>query len=511
MKYCAVLAVLLVWTASVLADVSTLQDSQNLNQDTINPLNDPDQDLTNNDQDKRTICGALNGLRCGGASKFPKQFLFKSRPGYAYVRPVIGRPGGYKYTKPKIPLTITAPSSSKPAVIGGWKPAVSPTKPGAVAVLKPTTSVDVIHSNPVPHVDHVQAAGFPGHVHLQGGAVHFQPVAVQGPHIDQIHQVQIPHGGHYDTLSHVDHVHQVPTAPLVPVQPVPTPVAVPKPFVPSAILFEVTKPNLGVLPLGARFQTPILREAPHIHFKPAPLPIAPTPVAVPLSPAPAPLLPAPTPVLPQPAIQGILQTPVGLPAIAPQPGVSVEYHGTRNYLPLGAGYPVAPHIHQHAYPVPTPAFPLPSAAALPVPEGPALTVPHFHQAPAFAPQQQLPHEHQAHFLQQQQQQAAFEASPNFLFHQQQAQQAQQIQYPDIPQQQLPLEGEQEYSTINLPNLEQNNVIQPGLSDLQIPYHYPQHQGWQRGDLEQGDFSEEDQQQQQPFRPSAELEAPYVNK
>ncbi|XP_030745461.1 uncharacterized protein LOC115874439 [Sitophilus oryzae] len=482
-----------------------LSDYETSNQEDLDPLNDPDQDTTDNDQDKRTICSALSGLRCG--AKFSKLIKYKFRPAYSYARPVLVRPVGYKYSKPKNPLTLPA---LKPSASGGWRPIIKPTKPIAVPVFKPPGHVDVIHNNPVPHVDHIQSGGTPGHIHLQPGhvhlqpnPVHFHPVAVQGAHIDQIHQIQVPHGNHYDTFAHIDHLHQVPTAPLVPVAPVAAPV---RPLVPSPVLFEVTKPNLGVLPLGARFHTPILRELPHhLHLRP----FAPVPVAPPAVPVPVPVRPAAVPIAaPVVPAQSVVPAHIGLPHIAPQPGVSVEYHGTRNYLP---SFGAVPHLHA-------------------LPAGPSLPFPHAHHGFAAQQQQELPHDHQAHFLQQPlplegnhqflqqnqvqqlQQQLPYEENAHYL-QQNQAHRLQQFQqqYTDIPQQQLPLEGEQEQylnNNINLQNFDQNNVIQPGQTDLQIPYHLPQHhQGFDGSAYQQTEESRGFNDQ--VFRPSPALEPPYV--
>lgn len=250
-----------------------------------------------------------------------------------------------------------------------WKPVSSAVKP-VVEVVKPES-----------HIDHVHVQ--PGHVHL-------------APHVDQVHQITVPHGAHYDTFAHVDHL----------------PV---RPFVPSPVLFEVTRPNLGVLPLGAKFLTPVLKDyprIPHVHV-----------------PAPVPVFPAPVPVAPH--FHSIPSQPPHFHShLIPQipSGVSVEYHGTRNYLPLGTG---------------------------------AQALPFEHPGHAFAPQQALPHEHHAHFLQQQQHLHALQ------------------QYQDIPQGQLPLEGEE------------GSVIQPGHTDVQIPYHLPQHGAWP-----------------EDFRPSPQLQTPY---
>ncbi|XP_066252734.1 uncharacterized protein [Euwallacea similis] len=396
----------------------------------LDPLQDPDQDFSTNVQDKRTICAALNKCTGNSASYVKRVVVKPSIVGYrpSVVRPVAVKPsllGGYRYTKPKVHFSLKAP--------GGWKPIDTPVKP-VVEVVKPENHVDVIHNNLVPHVDHL---------HLRPGHVHLQPAVPVGAHLDQVHQISIPHGGHYDTFTHVDHIHPV------------------EALRPSPVLFEVTRPNLGVLPLGSRFLTPVLKQAPHVHHlhAVAPPPIHVAPVAPPHIHV-APVVPSPIPVA---APLPLAPAPVAPTPILPHPAFSVEYHGTRNYLPLAGALPV----------IPQPTF-IPHQHVLSQPQA----LPFDHPAHGFVPQQALPHEHQQQFLRQEQQ----------LPHQYQ-QQLQAIQeYQDIPQGQLPLEGEP-----GVLNYDQSTVIQPGQTDLQIPYHLPQHGSWQG---EEG------------FRPSQQLEAPY---
>uniref|UniRef100_A0AAR5P7G2 Attacin C-terminal domain-containing protein n=1 Tax=Dendroctonus ponderosae TaxID=77166 RepID=A0AAR5P7G2_DENPD len=224
-----------------LADVSSLQDQA---QEQLDPLQDQDQDLNTNNQDKRTICAALNS--CGRSnSAYVKRVMIKSGLklqafGYAPIRVGV-KPtflGGYRYSKPKIHFSLKAPSV---AAQSGWKPVQAAVKP--VVELKP--GVDVIHNTPgASHVDHVAPTNV-GHVHLQPlrpSYVHLRP-----EHVDQVHQINVPHGNHFDSFTHLDHVGAVAQS-VIP--------TIVKPFAPSPTLFEVTRPNLGVLPLGSRFLTP---------------------------------------------------------------------------------------------------------------------------------------------------------------------------------------------------------------------------------------------------------------
>ncbi|XP_050299322.1 uncharacterized protein LOC126738168 [Anthonomus grandis grandis] len=487
-----------------LADVSSLQDH---NQDHLDPLSNQDQELTTNNQDKRTICSTFN--KCGSTSSYVKRLVIKKPQKTVLLRPVGIRPvivGGYRYTKPKFQLKLKAPTT----VHGGWKPVIATQSKPAVEVVKPANHIDVIHNYPVPHLDQVAPSVLhqnfatphshiqPDHIHLHAAVqpefVHLSSL-LPAPHVDQLHQVNVQHGNHFDSFTHLDHLQPEPQPqPIVPVaQPV-VQVASP-PVVHSPTLFEVTRPNLGVLPLGARFPHPVLKEVapPQTHIAPVPLPASPVPLH--------------EHILPHhhhtPAIQGIIQTPIGLPAIAPQPGVSVEYHGTRNFLAL------APHLHfgaLHAHqqlPVEHPAHNFAIQQDLPFP----------HSAHGFVtPQQALPFEHGAHAFSTTQQALPHDHATQFAVHQQLPHAQQQPhfqQYQDIPQGQLPLEGEHQFheqfgSTLNFQN--QGQVIQPGQSDLQIPYHLPQHAGWEQ---EESGQEESRGNAEQTFRPSPQLQAPYV--
>lgn len=106
----------------------------------------------------------------------------------------------FRYTKPKIQFRLKAPSAIRG---GGWNPVPTATKP--VVELRPSNHVDVVHNNPVPHVDHVAASPVhvdhvhvqPDHVHLQPtqpAFVHLRPVAAPAAHVDQVHQINVAHG-----------------------------------------------------------------------------------------------------------------------------------------------------------------------------------------------------------------------------------------------------------------------------------------------------------------------------
>ncbi|KAL1506015.1 hypothetical protein ABEB36_005452 [Hypothenemus hampei] len=429
MEYSYIVTFSIIATALIIdrsfADINSLQNQQ---QDTfLDPLQDQDQDLAVNNQDKRTICAALNN--CVKPTYVKRIIIRKPQiVGYSpLVRPL--RPpvvlGGYKYNKPKIPFV--------PIATGGWRPVQPPVKP-VVEVHKPVHHVDVVHNTPVAHIDHLK----PGHVHVQ-------PIPA---HLDHVHQINLPHGDHFDTLTHVDHV------------PVAQPVVI-KPFAPSPVLFEVTRPNLGVLPLGSRFLTPILNEPPRVHAHHVHTHHVPN---------------------------------------------IIEYHGTRNYLPLaGAPVPVAPTVlappqtFPHGIVYPQQALPHAHPVQF-VPEQrlPLPVQPHFTNG---LPEQQLPNPGNPHFLNliPEQPLPVAQSQPHF---QQQLQAIQQ--YQGIPQGQLPLEGEepQQQFLQNQGFNEQNNFIQPGQTDLQIPYHLPQHGVWNGVQDGQQEFGET------VFKPSQQLEAPY---
>ncbi|XP_060531921.1 uncharacterized protein LOC132705383 [Cylas formicarius] len=375
---------------SLLENCTADDDLLRSNSNHLDPLTEHDGSV--NQHEKRTIFGPI---RSGDWAKHvlitktgTKQVIGYSPIDYKFssvVRPLALKPVSYSYPKPQVLFRI----KSKP-VQGGWKPVPSAVKP--ILHVEPP----VIQHQPVPHVDHVDHVHqVPlNHVHLLPSYPHQFPL-----HVDQIHQVNVPHQDHVDAVTHVDHLH--PPQHLVHVPQL-------KPFVPSPVLFEVTKPNLGVLPLGATFPAPVLREVPHIH------------VSQPL----APLLPIPAP-----------------PAHHQTPPLFFEYHGTRNYLPISNGAPFLPqavHPHQH----------------LPQQD---------HLVPNFI-QQQLPHFQQDL---------------------------------DIPQQQLPLEADDHQA-----NYEQHQVIQPGRTDVQIPFHLPQHAAHQEG------YPESARTFEGGFRPSISLEPPY---
>ncbi|KAH1021214.1 hypothetical protein HUJ04_010753 [Dendroctonus ponderosae] len=159
------------------------------------------------------------------------------------------------------------------------------------------------------------------------------------------------------------------------------------------------------------------------------------------------------------------------------------------------GHAVQPLPFQHAAHGFAPQQPLPFQHAAHGFSIPQQTLPHDHPTQFLAPEQQLPHPSSPHF-------------------QQQLQAIQQ--YQDIPQGQLPLEGEPQASIDQYiqnnqeafaANFDQSNVIQPVQTDVQIPYHLPQHGGWnvvQQGGLQQDSSGFG----QQVFRPSQQLEAPY---
>ncbi|CAH1957995.1 unnamed protein product [Acanthoscelides obtectus] len=219
-------------------------------------------------------------------------------PFTAVLKPVVRHPG-YRYEKPKIQFHLKKP--------GGWKPV----RPAGLPVNVPppisnpihfdhfhTTGaghLDVIHNRPVQHIDHIHTR--PEHIHLDH--IHTRPQHIHFEHIHQVPVQQLALAPQPVAVSPT--IPQPLPVPLVP-QHVPAPPPVlhhPAHLVPPTPFFEVTKPNLGVLPFGAVFNTHVLRELPAPQLRPVLPAFTPAAPAVPLPPA-VPVAPA-APVAPVPA------------------------------------------------------------------------------------------------------------------------------------------------------------------------------------------------------------------
>lgn len=582
-------AIILCFYLRTVVTESDLQQ-QNAAQDQLNPLNDfEDADTTAKAQDKRTVFNTANygwakhvGIKPSGH----KYVIGYSPVDLKYspvIRPLSVKHPGYVYGRPSINFHVKRPAVLRPVrpvnpVV--WKPSVA-VKPVVSVHVPPSpphhhhvgvAHVDHVHVKPVHHVDHVAHVD---HVHHQ-------------VHTDHIHQVQVPHAGHVHNVPvHVDHVHPAPVhpvhvhpihvQPVAVAQPVPAPLpqpllpaSLPQPFLPAPLpqhlvpvvpqpqfipspLFEVTKPDLGVLPLGAAFPSPILRDIPHLHqvhlpLKPALVPQPIVPAAVPLPqavPVPRPAV-IPQHLIPQHVIPQPLPQPVVPQQIVPQPayppGTVVEYHGITNFanrIPINA-----PHPHFHLLPQAPQHVPVQPAPALPHEQHDVQTPiipgrPHFIQQPIDLPQfqQQLPLDTPSHF------QPADHINTN-LFQQQLPVNTQQTQFQDDqnPQQFVPQDSGPGYQpadqvstqqffhgSINTQqgNFEQldnqeggyiyqqpdvpfgQHSIQPGTTDLQLPLQLPQHPGFVQNSRQlQQNNAEESSQFHDVFRPSIQLEPPY---
>ncbi|XP_057668256.1 tyrosine-protein phosphatase non-receptor type 23-like [Diorhabda carinulata] len=357
--FLAIFQVVLIY-AEIESTKSTLSDE-------LDPLHDVENsEHTVKEQEKRTVLNLPSKNVAWVKHTAIKPSTIKYVLGYTPInlklKPVL-RPvaiKGYHYNRPRIQLQIKRPIVHIPQikhVETGWKPTISVVKPVPVAApvqtkpvlvehvhVESAAHVDHIHSNPVPHVEHV----------------HNQPVV----HVDHIRPIHIKDHIHHVTTGHIDHLHHVAAAP----QPVHAGV-VHTPFVPSAQLFEVTKPDLGVLPLGAVFPTTALKEIPapqlaphpvhHIHAQPGP-PIAavPHPIHIPVPPAQIPIAsvpfqvaPAPLPIAPVPAplLPTQLQIrPAQIP-IAPAPIPIAPIHNIHPVGTLQHGHLPVTHLHPVAH------------------------------------------------------------------------------------------------------------------------------------------------------------------
>ncbi|CAH1104120.1 unnamed protein product [Psylliodes chrysocephalus] len=259
LKFIQIVAILTIYkTFLVYADVEPLKSS-----DDLDPINDTENtENTDKEHEKRTIFNPTLKNVAWARHVAVKPSGAKFVLGYGPVdlkykpvlRPIAIKHQGYHYNRPKIHFHLKRPiihvPHFKPALQTEWKPIIKP-----VAVVKPAplpapvhvhpgAHVDQLHLNPVPHIDHIHKEPT---VHFDH---HHHPVQVA--HVEHVHHISPAHLHHLQ----VPHVHAIPQAPLVP----------------SSQLFEVTKPDLGVLPLGATFPTTAIKEIPAPQLIPQPLP-----------------------------------------------------------------------------------------------------------------------------------------------------------------------------------------------------------------------------------------------
>lgn len=552
------------------------EDLQHQNYQQIDPVYDDTQESPEKDQEKRTIFsptysnyGVAKHIGLSPTGK--KHVLGYSTVDLKFVpvvKPIIKH--GYHYTRPKIHF-------KHPLVVKPIRPVVHAT---AWKPLKPVLPVNV--PPPVHHHHHVKPVAVPIHkpglavkptLLLQGlpvkPAVPFRPAVPAHvdlhpadhlhTHVDHVHPV--------DHL-HLDHVHLqqavqvvpapslVPTVQAVPVAVAPAPAPAPAPLLPAfrpSPLFEVTKPNLGVLPLGATFQSPVLHNIPqapqvvHQQFIPQPIatPVLPQPVATPVLPQPVatPVLPQPvaTPVVPQHVHPVLPQPALARPVVQTAGVTSVEFHGTYHPTPINGQIPAnvlpaVPNQVQNYFPavdavhsiLPTNYHNFQSHN---IPQQPHDISQVFHPQVPIQPQpeqlppqnffqQQLPETATTQFAQQPQQQF-FQQLPENTASQFVPQTVQPLQpanndgyvYPQ-PQQQLQQYHQeqqlQQYQQEQDDGFTGQNIIQPGQTDLQFPLHLPQHTLLNSHQYQQ--YQDQiSQQTENIFRPSLTLEPPYHNR
>ncbi|KAJ8922468.1 hypothetical protein NQ315_007496 [Exocentrus adspersus] len=367
MDYYMVTVIIICFYLTIVLSESDLYQ-ENATQDRLNPLNDYENaDTSTRDQDKRTVFNSPNfgwakhvGIKPSGH----KYLLGYSTVDLKYtpvIRPLSVKYPGYVYGKPKVHFHIKRPvvqlRPARPVQNVAWKPAlvtikpVLPVYPHHPLVSKPSgvAHVEHVHIKPVNHVDHAHEA----------------------PHVDHVHNVPF----------HVDLVHPVHRYPvLAPSVSMPqaVPVSLPQPFVPvlpapqflPPPLFEVTKPNLGVLPLGA---APFPVAAPVPAAAPLPSIVPPPPAAVPAAGAVAIPIPAGGPI---PAAATTLTDNV-------RKSFTININWNKNRT--SANLPAAPAARPAAAPAPAPAAPPPKPAPAPAPKPAAAPAPAPPPKPAGPP------------------------------------------------------------------------------------------------------------------------------
>uniref|UniRef100_A0A6P7FN59 Uncharacterized protein LOC114330987 n=1 Tax=Diabrotica virgifera virgifera TaxID=50390 RepID=A0A6P7FN59_DIAVI len=372
-KYIQVIAVFTILHAIfVYAEVETLKSSLS---DELDPLqyNENSEEIIK-EQEKRTIFKPFV-KNVAWVKHKPVKYVLGYGPPELKIKPVL-RPVaikhlGYHYNKPKIHFHLKRPvvhiPQIRPVVEPEWKPIIKPVgslvKP--VHIIKPVKPV---------HVEHVHAVKPVHHVHVEpvhADHLHLNPV----PHIDHVHRepiVQVQHiqpvhvtdHVHHVTTGHVNHLHHIAAPHLHAVHPAAPhlhavhPGVVPAPFLPSAQLFEVTKPDLGVLPLGATFPTTALKEIPAPQLVPHPVlpvpnpvhvhPFLPLPPPVPVVPAPVPIAPAPVPIAPVAPVQHVYPVgtvhPAHLPVTHLHPVEPVHHVHPVGHIPTAEPAPIG-HLH----------------------------------------------------------------------------------------------------------------------------------------------------------------------
>ncbi|CAH0560953.1 unnamed protein product [Brassicogethes aeneus] len=547
--------VLLTIALSIIQTAFSESDLQNKNSYEINPLHDNQNDLREKDQDKRTIFSPSYsnfGLakHIGVSSGGRKVVLGYSPVDLKFVPVVKPLRQSYHYPRPKFQLRPSLFLKPNLKIHGsGWK--------SVPTIHKPVLPVNV----PPPPVHHhhivkpallrpeeVRPVQVPVHVHQPlpiKPAEPFHPVAVSPTPIVPVVPIppasvaHIPHVDHFH--NHIDHVHYSPSGiataiPHPPVLPA-YPAVAPQPLLPAfrpSPLFEVGRPDLGVLPLGATFQSAVLPDVPHAHVKPTFIhqhlqPFVHQHVAQ--------VVPQHvTPIVHQQLVHQHV-TPIVPQQIVPHP-VQVHHHGTpvvqqvlpRPVTPVPVGTSIEFHgtYHPHAINGQVPRDILPT---VPNP------VQQFFVPPVNAAHPVLPttyHNFHSHNIPQQPQDLSQVFHPQLPTQPQMQNFFPQSQQPETPQPVQPLENtnshqgyiynqpQQQYTQQQYDqDYENQNVIQPGQTDLQLPLHLPQHDLFNRQQQEyllnrqQEQYQQyQDQISQQTenvFRPSPSLEAPYINR
>ena len=531
---------ILVLTKSISCEGDLQQQNQN---DYLNPLNDYEQEQQAKEQDKRTVFSNHHGW-AKHVGVHPAGFKYVLGYGpvelkyVPVVKPISIKPHLHHHHHHRIKLLhVKHPHYVRPLLPvrpvihhDGWRPVVPIVKPvvkPVIPVAQPVVPVNV----PLPQVPHKpwQNGWNPKPVH-----VHPAPVTVIKPvlPVKPIVPVKPVH-----TIVAVKPVQPlVPIQPIVPIKPVhhvPVPIIPSKPFIPVA---QPVAPLLPVAPVvkpfpppvsttvfhqipaapGVFFHNPALFPHHHHHHHHHVVPVnqvpvdAPPPVVVPQTPAqtivPVHIHPHQTPhihpQLPQPPHeQHDVQTP-----LIPQDHSIFQQQLPGHLQHLFHQLPQHPHIYEQQ--LPQPQHPE-NFQHVPQPQHPEIfqqQLPHEH-VPVQHPEvfhQQLPQDANVAFHQHPQQVPVDQQLPEnapVLFHQQlpgnvQHHFNQQIRHGDGASSNILLQGS----------------IQPGHTDLQIPYHLPQHPNYlpeQGRQFQPGNFHDPSQHPD-VVRPSISLEPPFTH-
>lgn len=494
---------ILVFSTSTFADY-TLQD---YNQEQIDPLHQPESEDSSRDHDKRTIFPTTFtnygwakhvGVKHGGM-KYVLGYGPVDLKYVPVVRPIALKPMyQFRPIKPKWPtrpivLKPLLPAVQKPSH-HGWKPIYKPppnkgwdqsilqvpVKPAVV--FKPSHSVVNLQPPPVIQVKPPVKPVVP-----------VQPVVPVTPlkPVVPVHPV-VP-------VTPLKPVLPVPIQPAVPVTPlrpvVPVPFIPQQPLQPAPLiptpLFHVTRPNLPVLPLGSAFPSPLLN-----------LPIA---AGIP----------------PRPSLPNVpLGTPnFALPQPLPRPTL-IEFHGKQFLfaqqpvpqppapIPFAPQAPFVPSIQLPSAPNPFPTYQQSFQGHLPRDNPNVGIEQHDVQTPVVPEGHQQILQQQNNLDQQQYyQQFGLQDNQQQQFETQSYQQAPQAEYLP-PVETFRYSDGQQSEPLQQLQQNDNNFIQPGQSDVQIPIHLPNHPHFRPNSFTNIQDNGFQTQNQNLLAPSVGLEPPF---